>query len=450
MLAITSTRRPGKNCDGISRRAFLKVGGLCVGGLALADLLRLEAQGAVDGRASGKSVIMIWLEGGPSHIDIYDLKPEAPAEFRGEYQPIDTVVPGMQICELLPQQAKVADKFALIRSMSFKQPDHRPPEELLTGFSGAGRPAIGSVVSRLITDAGRLGPVPPYVQLDSLRTSPAGMCFPAALGAAHKPFIPGKAVGTLSLSRDVSLERLEDRRQLLGAIDNLRREMDTDSGQLAGVDAFTRQALEMITSPKAREAFDVSREPKAIRDLYGPAVPLLQARRLVEAGVKVVSASFIGADNGRKEACPFGGGTWDTHGNTYKCLGHLLPQLDQAVYALATDLAQRGLDEDVAVVIWGEFGRDPRITPNPGRLPGRGHWPRAGFALMLGGGLRMGQVVGATDSHGGEPITRPYTAQNVLATLYHVLGIDPATTLPDHQGRPIYLLDDHDPIAELV
>jgi uncharacterized protein (DUF1501 family) len=160
--------------------------------------------------------------------------------------------------------------------------------------------------------------------------------------------------------------------------------------------------------------------------------------------------SFVGQEEGRNAACGFGGGTWDTHGNMGKCLGHLLPQLDIAVHALATDLRQRGLDQDVAVVFWGEMGREPRITPNPGRTPGRGHWPQAGFALMLGGGLKMGQVVGATDRIGAEVVGAPYTPQNVLATLYHVLGIDPEMTIPDHQGRPRYLLEDRRRIVELL
>jgi uncharacterized protein (DUF1501 family) len=242
---------------------------------------------------------------------------------------------------------------------------------------------------------------------------------------------------------------MQDRRELLGAFDTLRRDLDAGSGSFANVDTFTAQALEMISAPKARDAFDISREPQRTRTLYGPATQLLQARRLVEAGVKVVSVSFVGVEQGRKEACGFGGGTWDTHGNLDKCLGHLLPQLDRAVYALATDLNERGLDKDVAVVFWGEMGREPRITPNPGRTPGRGHWPQAGFALMLGGGLNTGQVVGATDGKGAHPIGQPYTPQNVLATLYQVLGIDPERTLPDHMGRPMYLLDDRRRIEEL-
>jgi hypothetical protein len=450
MLTLSSCHRSGSTCDGVSRRSFLKVGGLCVGGLTLADLLRLQAHGRVEKRATSKAVIMVWLEGGPSHIDIYDLKPQAPAEFRGPYRPIRTRVPGMDICELLPLQAKVADKLAVIRNLEFKQTDHRPPEEFLTGFAAGGRPALGAVVSRLQADARAPRSPPPSVQLESVHDPAEAMGFSAYLGPAHKPFIPSQSLSSLALAPAITAERLRDRRQLLGAFDRLNRDLDNGQGSLTGTDAFTTQALEMISSPKARDAFDISREPAAVRDRYGPATQLLQARRLVEAGVKVVSLSFVGVKQGRDQACGFGGGTWDTHGNTEKCLGHLLPQLDRAVHALATDLSDRGLDKDVAVVFAGEFGREPRLTPNPGRTPGRNHWPQAGFALLLGGGLKMGQVVGATDARGAHPIGQPYTPQNVLATLYHVLGIDPAATLPDLRGRPMYLLDDRRPIKELV
>jgi hypothetical protein len=448
MLTFRCQQPRGQTCDGLSRRDFLKVGGLCVGGLSLADLLRLQAQGAA--RRSSKSVIMVWLEGGPSHIDIYDMKPDAPAEIRGDWKPAATKVPGMEFCDQLPLQAQMADHFAIVRNMTFVTPDHRAPEELLTGFDGKGRPALGSVVSFLHSQAGHPGILPPYVQLDSLRTPPERMSFPAYLGAAHKPFVPGRELASLTLGRDVSLDRLHDRRILLQKFDQLNRDLDQARDKLPGMDAFTMRALEMVSSAQVRDAFDISKEPESMKTRYGPATQMLQARRLVEAGVKVVSLSFIGVEKGRREACGFGGGTWDTHGNTYKCLGHLLPQFDHALTALLGDLRDRGLDREVAVVCWGEFGRAPRLTPNPGRTPGRNHWPQAGFTLLAGGGLRMGQVVGATDKQGGRPVDRAYTPQNVLATLYHVLGIDPHTMLTDHGGRPVPLLDDPRPIEELM
>ncbi len=431
----------------LSRRNFLRAGGLCVGGLSLADVLRVQANAAGGERKSNKAVIMVWLEGGPSHLDLYDLKPDAPAEIRGPFRPIHTNVPGLDISELMPLQAKIADQLALVRNLAFQSNDHKP-EEIHTGFGKTGRPGLGSVVSRLEADARTPRTLPPYVQLGSTLVAPERVSFPAYLGVAHKPFIPDKGLKALKPSPTISAERLDDRRHLLGAIDKLRRDLDAD--QFAAVDAFNAQALGMISSPKTREAFDVSREPESVRALYGPATQLLQAVRLAEAGVKVISVSFVGAEKNRKTVCPFGGGTWDTHGNLDRCLGHLVPQLDQAVYAMATDLKQRGLDRDVAVIFWGEMGRAPRITPNPGRTPGRAHWPQAGFALFLGGGLKMGQVIGATDRLGASPIGPPYMPQNVLATLYHVLGIDPATTLPNHQGRPMYLLEDRRLIEELI
>lgn len=443
MLTVTARQGSGKTCDGVSRRDFLRLGALGVGGLTLADLFRLQAQGTVNPRAAHKSVIMIFLQGGPSHIDMYDLKPKAPAEYRGEYKPIQTTVPGIDICELFPLQAKIADKLALVRNMQFTQKEHGGPVELQTGFLKEGnRPAFGSVISRLERDAGRIGALPPFVAFDN-------NAYPAYLGAAHKPFVPGADLKTLALPRGMTLENLRERRHLLGAFDTLNRDLDNARGTLAGMDAFTAQALEMVSSPKARDAFDLGLESKAVKERYGPATQLLQARRLVEAGVKVVTLTFIGTEEGRKP-CGFGGGTWDTHGDTYKCLGSLMPQLDRALYALVTDLHERGLDKDVAVVVWGEFGRTPKISDYPPRAPGRGHWSEAGFALLAGGGLRMGQVVGATDSRGGRPTGVPNLPQNVLATLYHVLGIDLDTTLPDHQMRPVYLLDDRRKIEELL
>jgi hypothetical protein len=424
-------------CDGISRRDFLRAGALGVGGLTLADVLRLRAQASP---ASGdhKAVIMVCLSGGPSHVDMYDLKPDAPVEYRGELKPIQTNVPGFDICELMPLQAKIADKLALVRSMRFLQAGHTPPE-LLTGFLDGKRPDIGAVVSRLRKDAGILGALPPYVALDI-------ESYPAYLGMAHKPFTPGQKLESLGLAKGMTADRVEDRRELLKTFDTLRRELDDSRGSLAGVDAFHAQALEMISSPKARDAFDVSKEPDRVRLKYGKATKFLQARRLVEAGVPVVTMTFYNPDPVPQPLNPH----WDHHDQIYKCLRPLLPHLDRAIYALVTDLADRGLDQDVAVCVWGEMGRTPRIGTQNGTTAGRDHWPQAGFCLLAGGGLKMGQVVGATDPRGERPRTRPYMPQNVLATLYHVLGIEATTTLPDYTGRPIHLLDDTDKIAELV
>ena len=447
----------GKLCDGISRRNFLKVGTLGVGGLTLADILRLRAQAAATAGAaeralalsappppgqpgaSGKSIIMVYLNGGPSHIDMYDPKPEAPAEYRGEFRAIQTNVPGIQISELLPLQAKIADKLAIVRNMKFQQQGHTSPE-LYTGFVKGDRPSIGSVVSRLRADAGVHGALPPYVYLgDANHVGHSGF-----LGIAHAAYQPGSKAANLGLVGGVSLERLADRRALLRSFDTLRRDIDDARGSVAGLDAFTAQALEMITSDQARDAFDVSKEPASVRERYGLGTDYLQARRLAEAGVPVVTLTA------RNHNVPQGcNGDWDHHDQIFKCLRVVLPQLDRSLHALITDLHERGLSQDVAVVVWGEMGRTPRVGTQKGTVAGRDHWPDAGFALLAGGGLKTGQVVGATDPLGQRPAGTPNTPQNVLATLYHVLGIDPAATLADRSGRPIYLLDDRRRIEEL-
>jgi uncharacterized protein (DUF1501 family) len=427
-------------CDGLSRRSFLKVGALSIGGLTLADVLRLRAQGPAGAGTSGKAIIMVYLNGGPSHLDLYDLKPDAPVEYRGEFKPIQTNVPGVQLCELMPLQAKIADKLAIIRNMKFSQQGHTPPE-LYTGFLEGQRPSIGSVVSKLRSDAGIRTPMPPYVALGDGNYVGG----PGFLGTAHQAYQPGSKAGNLGLSPGMTLDRLGQRRELIRAFDGLRRDLDDARGSLAGMDAFTAQALEMIATNKARDAFDIAKEPASLQARYGKGTEFLQARRLVEAGVPVVTLTPRNRNPG-----PMCNGEWDHHDHIFRCLLAVVPQLDQSIHALVTDLHERGLDKDVAVVVWGEMGRTPRVGTQRGTTGGRDHWPQSGFALMAGGGLRMGQVVGATDARGERPLGQPYTPQNVLATLYGVLGIDPATTLPDHTGRPIYLLDDRRKIEELV
>ena len=428
-------------CDGLSRRAFLKVGALSVGGLTLADLLRLKAHGSASPTSPSKAIIMVYLNGGPSHMDMYDLKPNAPLEYRGEFRPIRTNVPGMDICEHMPLQARIADKFAIIRNMRFRQQGHTSPE-LYTGFLNSNRPSIGSVVSKLRRDAGVIDAMPPFVSMGDGNHVPG----PGFLGKPHEPYQPGPRAGNLGLAAGITRAQLTDRRALLGTFDTLRRDLDGARGNLAAMDAFNAQALEMITSNRARDAFDISREPESVRNLYGPSGSMyLQARRLVEAGVPVVTLTPENRNVPRD--C---NGQWDHHDHIFQCLPVVLPQLDRALYALIGDLHQRGLDQDVAVVVWGEMGRTPRIGTQRGTVAGRDHWPQSGFTLMAGGGLRTGQVIGATDARGENPQGRAYTPQNVLATLYHVLGIDPLTTLPDHQGRPMYLLDDREKIGELV
>jgi len=444
-------------CDGHSRRNFLKLGTLGLGGLTLADLLQLKARGAVKSDTGSKAVIYVYLWGGPSHIDTYDMKPDAPVEYRGEFKPIKTKVPGFDICEYMPLQAQITDKMALVRNLKFN-PNFHDPVELFSGQrkpteSGtAARPDFGSVVSKLRSGTGPRD-LPTYIALDKT----AGYEYrngPAYLGLAHKAFVPGEKMESLSLPRGVTLERLNDRRELMRSFDHLRRDVDAGQGVLDGMDSFTAQALEMITSPRTREAFDVNREPERVRARYGEgeAMRLLQARRLVEAGVPVVTLTFGGVVPTSVCKDNISASSWDTHQNGFPCLRAKLPLLDKAIYALITDLHARGMTQDVTVMIGGEMGRYPVVGKGGcGASPdGRGHWVQAGFSLISGGGFQMGQVIGRTDKLGERPVGNPYTPQNLLATLYRALGIDPASTLPDQMGRPIPLLDNCEPIKELI
>lgn len=445
MLTIWG-EKPKPLCGSLSRRDFLQVGALGFGGLTLADLLK--AQGAQQAKASRKSVIMIYLCGAPSHIDMYDLKPQAPVEYRGEFKPIQTNVPGVEICELMPLQSRIADKLAIIRNLRVLATDTHMPEELLTGFpfgpSGGPasfkpgiRPTFGSVVSKLRQRNGTN--LPPYVTLD-MGQMPHGYkrpssLEPAFLGIAHQPFDPSSpgGVSNLGLADGMTLDRLTERKTLLRAFDNLRRDIESSKGTFAGMDAFTAQALDIVSSARVRDAFDVSQESETVQAQYGTHSRFLQARRLVEAGVSVVTV--------------LAPGYWDTHGGNFTSLRQMLPALDKAIYTLVNDLHERGLDKDVTVVVWGEYGRTPKINKNAGR----DHWPQASFALVAGGGFKMGQVIGATSPRAEEPAGGSYIPQNVLATLYReVFGIDPATTLPDHSGRPIHLLEERESIKELL
>ncbi len=420
---LTFLGRSRRYCDGISRRDFLRVGALGVGGLSLADLLRLQARAAAT-PAAGKSVIMVFLHGGPSHLDMWDMKPEAPVEFRGEFRPIRSNVPGMDLCELMPRQAQIMDKLAILHGLHFVE--EHSAHAIWSGYSERiSRPAFGSVVSYL---KGRADGLPPYVSMMNQPISED----PAYTGPAHRPFAPsGPGLENLSLVSGVSLDRLHDRKQLLGSLDAIRRDIDY-RGALAGVDAYTLRALDMVASSKTREAFDISHEPAAVREKYGPAnQDFLRARRLVESGISVVTLVV---------------GGWDTHGNNFGALRSMLPKLDQGIHALVTDLHERGLNRDVAVVVWGEFGRTPRVNS----AAGRDHWPIAGSALLAGGNFKTGQVIGQTDARGEHPRGLSMTASHVLTSLYQHMGIDPAWTIPDNNGRPMYLLDERDPVPGLV
>ncbi len=436
MLSIKG-RTSGRFCDGVSRRDFLRIDGLSLGGLSLPSILRAEAASGV-GR-SHKAVIMIFLPGGPSHQDIFDLKMDAPSEIRGEFRPISTNVPGIQITEHLPRLARMMDKVTLIRSMSDCDPQH-DAFQCLTGRSQkqqppGGWPAFGSLVSKV---QGAVDPaVPSFVGLaPKMGHMPWARCGePGFLGVKHAPFQPNKGSGLDDMTLSgVTLDRLADRRALLTSFDKFRRDVDA-SGLMDGLDAFNQQAFGVLTSSKLLNALDVTKEDPRIVERYGKGDPknrddggpklmehFLAARRLVEAGARCVTVAFS---------------RWDHHGKNFDALRQDLPLLDQGLTALITDLHERGLDKDVSVVVWGEFGRTPTINKDAGR----DHWPRVSCALLAGGGMQHGQVIGATDRLGGEATERPVMFGEVFATLYQRLGIDVAkTTLDDLTGRPQYLV----------
>ncbi len=433
-------------CDGVSRRNFLKIGALGLGGLSLPQLLQAEAQSGI--RRSHKSVIMIFLPGGPSHQDMFDLKMDAPSEIRGEFKPIKTKVPGIQICEHLPRLAAMMDKLAIIRSIVGATGDHYA-FQCLTGRShlnqpAGGWPCLGSVLSKVQGPINKV--VPPFVGLSPkmghVPWSDAGT--PGFLGVSHAPFKPEGAGKEDMVLNGVTLDRLADRKALLKSFDGFRRDVDA-SGLMTGLDTFNEQAFGIMTSSKLVEAFDLEREDKKVRERYGKGDPknrddgapklmeqFLVARRLVEAGARCVTLAFS---------------RWDHHGDNFGALRQDLPLLDQGVSALVEDLHQRGLDKDVSVVVWGEFGRTPTINKDGGR----DHWPRVSCGLLACGGMKTGQVIGSTDRLGGEAVDRPVQFGEVFATLYHNLGIDVSrTTIPDLSGRPQFLVDGHLPMRELI
>jgi hypothetical protein len=428
MLTLSGNRY---TCDGVSRRGFLKLGSLGLGGLALSDLLRAEAR---SGRSSSKSLINIYLGGGPSHQDMWDLKPQAPAEYRGEFVPIRTNVPGVEICELFPKLARMADRFAIIRGMVGSVDEHSPSTSM-TGYSEksldavGGRPSIGSVVSAL--NPSSQNPAPPFVSL-------MGRVTPGYLGPIHQPFVPdGPGRSNLKLEK-IDADRLKGRTELLHELDGIRRDID-DSGKMEALDAFTRRAVDVVTSGRIAQALDVEKEKPEILRRYIPQGQgrvrdnrsFLLARRLIEAGVRTVALNW---------------GGWDTHENNFKSLRDQLPALDIGLSALLDDLHERGMLSDVAVVMWGEFGRTPKINTGAGR----DHWPRVSAAWIAGGGFKTGQVIGASDRVAGEAVT-PVHVHQVHASLYHHLGIDVKTQqMVDPAGRPQYLLDLREPIKELV
>jgi len=422
---------PRTFCDGISRRDFLQIGAFGAG-LTLADMLHARAAFAAEGGKqplrSNKAAIMIYLPGGPSHMDMYDLKPGAPKEFRGEFNPIHTNVPGVQICEHMPLQAKMWDKLACVRSIV--SVDEHSDSLVMTGYPErvnrtADHPSFGSVVSKLRSATN--GAVPPFVSLRGMSRGTE----PGYLGIAHRPFTPGgQGNANLRLANGVTPARLDERKALLDKFDDTRREIDA-SGTMAGMDAYTVKAIEMVTAGVVRDALDIRKEDDKTRDRYKGVEQFLTARRLVEAGVGCVTLSI---------------GGWDTHGQNFQTLKRQLPLVDKGIANLISDLHDRGMAEDVVTVMWGEFGRTPKINNGAGR----DHWAPAMSALIAGGGLKMGQAVGSTTDKGERPKDRPCTVPMVLSTIYQQLGIDPAMTFPNGAGRPMYVLDERETIKELL
>lgn len=427
--------------QGLSRRNFLKVG--AVGGLTLADHLRLKAAAQEAGEATkDTAVILLWLGGGPSHIDMYDLKPGAPAEFRGEFKEIATNVPGTHIGELLPREARLMDKMSVVRSVTHTNAGHGMGTHwMLTGYvptieiNDNLNPSCGSVVARM---RGANAPrVPAYVCLPN----PPPSANAAYLGVAYNPFSPGNdpssqsfEVRDLRLAPQIDLGRFRNRTELLRGVDNLRRDVDIQ-GTAEGLDKFYRDAFEIVTSAQCRDAFDIHREDPRWRDRYGRdswGQSCLLARRLVEAGVTYVTVNL---------------GGWDTHNNNFQELkNRLLPRYDRAIATLIEDIYERGLDRRVLVLSYGEFGRTPRINPTAGR----DHWPGAMSVVFAGGGLKMGQMIGATDSRAEYPTARAVGPQDVLATMYQVLGINYRHEFHDAAQRPIPILNEGRPIEELL
>jgi hypothetical protein len=412
-------------CDGLSRRNFLKIGAFGAG-LTLAEMLRLRALAGTG--SSNKAAIMIYLPGGPPHLDMYDLKPDAPKEFRGEFKPIATNVPGVQICELFPRQAKMWDKLACVRSIV--SADEHSDSLVMTGYREsenrtAHHPSFGAVMSKL---RGSANDIPPYV---SLRGMSRYGTDPGYLGVAHRPFTPdGPGFQDLRLPGGVDTARVDDRKSLLSSFDDIRRDIDA-SGTMKGLDSFTTRAFDMVASGAVRKALDLSKEEPRSHDRYKGIEQFLRARRLIEAGVGCVTLSIHG---------------WDTHGQNFQIMRRNLPDVDRGIANLIQDLHDRGMDKDVVTVMWGEFGRTPKINGNAGR----DHWGPVMSALVAGGGLRMGQAVGVTSARAEYPKDRRVTVPQVLSTLYHAMGIDPSKTFPNGSGRPMYILDDRTPVHELI
>jgi len=451
MLNVLTSKH--RCCDGISRRHFLSAGTMVLGGLGLTDVLRLQAaQSNPQTTDKETSVIVIWLQGGPSHLEMYDLKPRAPTEIRGPFSPITSNVPGIDVCELLPLHAKIADKFTLLRSCHHRYSCHNDGTPMMTSgypdWNDARKepvfPDMGAVVNRVF---------------GSVRD---GLPVAMGMGARHWSYVPTTAPGYWSnafrpptvdsglphSTLTIDGARFGSRRDILGQLDRMKGNLDTH-GVMDSLDEINQQAVEILTGSGAREAFDVSKEPQQVRDRYGAGwgQQALAARRLIQAGVKFVTVSVPGGKLIYN---------WDDHavnGDLPSAMRERLPGFDQGVTALIEDIYARGMDEKTLVVVTGEFGRTPRMNQQKGSSngvlnSGRDHWPNAMSILLSGGGKRMAQVIGATNAHGEHPKERPVTPQDLLATIYVHLGIDPQRSYINPAGRPV-ALSSGTPLVEL-
>jgi uncharacterized protein (DUF1501 family) len=458
----------------IDRREFLRAGLAAFGSLSLPELLRLRAEANPAESQEPTAVIVVWLRGGASHLETYDPKPDAPSDYRGPFGTLETRTPGLRVGELLPRHAAISDRFTILRSMAHTGGGHPSGSlQLLSGDTDAQDklrphyPDFMSVAHRLRSGQRRVLPnyigVNPIVRYDSFTI--AG---PGYLGETYAPFAvtgdpnaPTFRVPNIGLADRGQHERLSERLDLHRSFDTLRRDIDR-SGAMDAMDSFQTQALSLLTSSRAAEAFDLNRESPQVRDRYGRNAwgqQLLMARRLVEAGVEIITTTFDGALCGRVA-------NWDDHAvnhHVFDALQFRLPYFDQAVTALIEDVYARGLDRKVLVVVTGEFGRTPRISyvaSSGGGVasgaagtvqPGRDHWPRANSMLFAGGGITTGRVIGATDRRGEDVIERRVGPHDFLATIYQHLGIDyERVTLPDFTGRPVPIVQHGRAIAELL
>jgi Protein of unknown function (DUF1501) len=427
-------------CDGISRRDFIKVGALGFVGLSMADLFRLQAAYGAE-TAPARSVILLWMDGGPPQHETFDPKPEAPADVRGEFKAIKTNVSGVEIGELMPLMAKQMDKVALIRTLAHNEGAHeRAAHTLLTGWHPLPSlvyPSMGSVVAK---ELGGVGPMPPYVAIPGSGFG-SGYGQSGYLEAAFNPFAVGGdpnsknfTVRDVSMPKNLTLERLDRRRTLLQALDSTFKRFE-EMPEAKSRDAFYERAYDMISSPEAKKAFDVAQEPDKVRETYGRTTvgqSCLLARRLVEAGVRFVTVSM---------------GGWDTHSDNFNsCKKELVPPLDKALAALVQDLHDRGLLASTLVVWMGEFGRTPKINS----LAGRDHWPQTGCAIVAGAGVKGGQAIGVTDARGGTPKERKVAPEDLVATIYQKLGVDTRKEYMTPQLRPVKILAEGEVMKELV